>query len=456
MGFEVNEISAMQKKRILSSDEGHFVDFKSKNIKPAKLTKTISAFANSMGGELYIGIEDDRSWKGFKDPEEANGFIQIFEELFPFGEYFTYEFLSNRKEMGYVLHVNVLKTNEVMKASDGNPYIRRGAQSLAVKTVEAQKRLEFDKGVSSFESQTLDMDVDVLVESEVLERFINDVLPTETRAEAWLKKQILIKKGKPTVAGALLFAEEPQALLPKRCGIKIYRYKTKDEKGTRDTLAFNPLTIEGCLYDQIYGAVKRTTEIVEEIKKLGKEGLEPITYPEETLHEIITNAVIHRDYSLASDIHVRVFDNRIEVESPGKLPGHVTPDNILNEQLARNGTIVRLINKFPNPPNKDVGEGLNTAFEAMNKLRLKEPIIEETRNSVIVYIRHESLASPEEIILDYLETHEEISNRVVRELTGIGSENKVKSTFYALRDRGLLERTPGKQGSASTWRKLKS
>jgi ATP-dependent DNA helicase RecG len=50
---------------------------------------------------------------------------------------------------------------------------------------------------------------------------------------------------------------------------------------------------------------------------MGSSGLEEITYPDETLHEIITNAVLHRDYSVASDVHVRIYDNRIEVESPG-------------------------------------------------------------------------------------------------------------------------------------------
>ena len=58
-----------------------------------------------------------------------------------------------------------------------------------------------------------------------------------------------------------------------------------------------------------------------------------IEYPIETLHEITTNAVLHRDYSVADDIHIRIFDNRIEVESPGRLPGHVTQENILDERF---------------------------------------------------------------------------------------------------------------------------
>ena len=153
--------------------------------------------------------------------------------------------------------------------------------------------------------------------------------------------------------------------------LTIYQYKTKQDEGSRDTLAFDPITIEGSIYDQIKEAVAKTKEVIERMKRLGDEGLEGITYPDETLHEIITNAVLHRDYSIAADVHVRVYDNRIEIESPGRLPGHITSENILNEQSARNPKIVRLINKFPDPPNKDVGEGLNTAFAAMKRLRLR-------------------------------------------------------------------------------------
>jgi ATP-dependent DNA helicase RecG len=210
--------------------------------------------------------------------------------------------------------------------------------------------------------------------------------------EDWLRKQNLLNDGKPTAGGVLLFSDEPQAALAKRSAIKIYQYKTKDDEGSRETLAFDPITVEGCIYDQIKEAVKKTKEVVEKMKRLGEAGLEGVSYPDETLHEIMTNAVLHRDYSIAADVHVRVYDNRIEIESPGRLPGHITLENILSEQSARNPKIVRLINKFPDPPNKDVGEGLNTAFEAMKKLRLKEPVIEQREHSVVVNIRHQPLA----------------------------------------------------------------
>lgn len=166
---------------------------------------------------------------------------------------------------------------------------------------------------------------------------------------------------------------------------------------------------------------------------------------------ICGNAVLHRDYSIATDIQIRIFDNRVEVESPGKLPGYVTIDNILTAQSARNPKIVRLINKFPEAPNKDVGEGLNTAFEAMAKLRLKEPIIKENDNSVLVIIKHEKLASPEELVVDYLLKNDSITNRIGRNITGIKSENSMKRIFWKLRDAGMVYMIGA--GSAAAWRK---
>ena len=254
---------------------------------------------------------------------------------------------------------------------------------------------------------------------------------------------------KLTVAALLLFSDEPQICLPKRSSIKNFRYQTSGE-AERDTLVGVPVTVEGCAYSQIYEAVSKTKEIIESIKKFGKE-FETIEYPEETLHEIITNAVLHRDYSITTDIQIRIFDNRVEVESPGKLPGYVTVDNILTAQSARNPKIVRLINKFPEAPNKDVGEGLNTAFEAMAKLRLKEPVIEENDNFVLVIIKHEKLASPEEIVVDYLLKNDSITNRIGRNITGIKSENSMKRIFWKLRDAGMLYMIGA--GSAAAWKK---
>ena len=96
--------------------------------------------------------------------------------------------------------------------------------------------------------------------------------------------------------------------------------------------------------------------------------------------------------------------------------------------------------------------GLNTAFRAMEALRLKRPKIEEKEASVLVVIAHESLGSPEELVISYVESHDEITNSQAREITGIKSENSMKNVFFRLKAKGLLEPIPERKGKASAWR----
>ena len=455
MPIAVVEIDAAQAAKLLSLEEGHFADVKAQEIKPAKLTRTLSAFANADGGEIYVGIVDGKGagphqWAGFARPEDANAHLQVFDALFPLGQFFAYELLECASHAGVVLKATILKSPDVRVASDGIAYVRRGAQCIPYAEPERLEQLKRAKGLITHERATVSAPTELITNSETVIGFMLEVVPT-AEPEPWLRKQLLIDHDKPTVGGLLVFADEPQVVLPK-AAVKLYRYKTSDAQGSRESLDGDPETIEGPIYDQIATAVQRTQEIVQDIPVLGSGGLERVAYPVETLHEIITNALLHRDYALQDDVHVRVFDNRVEVESPGSLPAHVTPRNILDERFARNPSIVRMLNKFPNPPNKDVGEGLNTAFAAMRALRLKEPLITETGSSVVVAIRHEALASPEEQIMAYLQGHAEITNKQARELTGIGSENRVKRIFQKMMGAGLIERIPDRPQSQAAYR----
>jgi len=456
----VSPVTASEAEKLLALQEGHFSELKSIDVSPAKLTRSLSAFANAEGGELFVGIDEHkqagcRVWRGFGRVEDANGFLQAFEQLFPLGDECLYSFLESPGGAGLVLRVDVRKSRAIKTATDGKPYIRRGAQNLPAASEEALTRLKRNKGITSFENEPVPINKDVITNSGPTINFMLEVIPA-TEPEPWLRKQQLLAGDRPTVAGLVLFAEEPQAALPKRCGLKIYRYKTKDVEGTRDSLAFDPLSIEGCAYEQIQKGVSKTAEIIEGVRINTPSGLESITYPVTALHEIITNAVLHRDYSIADDIHIRVFDTRVEVWSPGTLPGHITPQNILEERFARNGVIVRLINKFPNPPNKDVGEGLNTAFRAMRDMRLRPPIVTQDGGYVKVTLKHEPLATPDELVLQFLKNHDQITNKEGREICFIGSENRMKRVFQRMISNGLIELVPGTTRYTAAYRLVSS
>lgn len=455
--YPIYEVDDEQAAKIMATQENYLNDIKARDIKPAKLSETISAFSNAAGGDVYVGIGEDkktntRTWLGFDDPEQANDIFHVLFQAHAFGNHVKFEFLSNKNLPGLVLHITIKKVKEIVKSSSEEVFVRVNAGKQKIDTPEKLKRLELDKGIVTFENEWVEIPLPRIENSLSILNFLINVIPSGEPL-TYLNNQDLIKDGHARVCGILLFCDEPAVFLPKRCSVKIMRYKTKDDDIGREFLEGTPLTIEGDAYNLIYSAVSMTKKVIEGIKRLGEEGLEAIEYPEDALHEVITNAVLHRDYSIVADVQIRIFDNRIEIESPGKLPGHVTTTNILDTQSARNPALVRLINKFPNPPNKDVGEGLNTAFRAMETLRLKPPVILEKDSSVLVVIRHEPLGSPEELVMKFMETNEEITNSIARDITGIKSENTMKNVFLRLKARNMLEPIPERKGSASAWRK---
>jgi ATP-dependent DNA helicase RecG len=443
--------------RILQLEESHYLDVKAREISPAKLAVHAVAFGNAAGGEIYVGIDElahgERAWRGFDTVEAVNGFVQVLHTVFEGNDLLSLEFLRAPGVAGFVLHLIIEKSREVLTATDGDIYVRASAQKIPVRlsSHEEIERLKFDKGIATYEDMCLkDVDPEVITDSLAVTEFMIEAVPI-SEARPWLSSQRVLMNDSPTVAGTLLFADEPQVLLPKRSAIKVSRYKSTAREGHRDQLEGDPLTMEGPLVKQIVAAVDTVKKIVEATQIQESEGLVSVSYPTETLHEIITNAVLHRDYSIATDVQVRIFDNRIEVESPGRLPGHITPTNILDEQFARNGKIVRLANKFPNAPNKDTGEGLDTAFQKMRDIGLVPPEIREDGNRVVVTVRHERLASYEEQILEYLDVHHEINNSTARTITGEGSENKMKRTFEKMMDAQQIHRDPLRKGRATTY-----
>lgn len=451
--MDTSPITEEQAEALCALGEDHFYDRKSAEMKPVKLTKPLSAFANADGGELFIGIEDDGTWRGRPSVEAYNGHVQALRDFFPYGTDFDYEFLGH-PDGTFVLRITVQKTGDIRHANDGRVYVRRGAASIPIETEEELDLLRRRKGLTTHEVATLAYPEEEIDNAVVTLEFMLSVVPN-SEPGPWLKKQGMIVDGNPTVAGTVLFHDEPQVHLPK-AGVKIYRYTSSESEGEREQLAFDPVPIEGCVYAVIREAVGRTVAEVEKIPMLDESsGLRQISYPPEALHEIITNAVLHRDYALNDDVHVRIFDNRIEIESPGRLPAHITPENILSERYARNPRIVRLINKFPDPPNKDVGEGLNTAFAAMKRLQLADPQIIEGENSVLVLIRHEPLASPASRIIAHIEETGSINNGEARDLLNIDADRVVRRHFEDLVRSGEIERVPGTIKGGSRYQRVR-
>ncbi|RFF31605.1 RNA-binding domain-containing protein [Wenzhouxiangella sediminis] len=434
--------------RLLSIDEGHFVDLKSKRINPAKLQQSFVAFANSDGGELFVGVEDKSELGerivGFTTQEECNGILPtLLEDTQPAVENVDVELIDFGAK-GLILRLFIPKSPKVHYTANGDCYIRIGAEKRKIKG-ERVTQLSYGKGALVYERKPVDgVDVEELESSEYLSDYMTRVGSNLSPVD-FLRKQKLLTNVDgdrvPNVGGVLLFDESPSASLPTRCSFKVYRLLTTSSEYKREQLAEMPTTIEGPLEAAVREAMTKVETLLEGATFKQGDKLVKLKYPVDAIKEIVVNAALHRDYSLNDDIHIKIYDNRIEVVSPGRLPGFMTVENLYTDRFSRNPNINRMIHNVPDPLNHDIGEGLDTARNELKKAGLVAPEFEELENSFLVTIRHQELASLEDTIMGYLNANPaaEITNRKVRELSGEEDINKVKKALQKLRQDGVIE-----------------
>ncbi|WP_245500357.1 RNA-binding domain-containing protein [Rhizobium leguminosarum] len=333
---EIHRVSKDEALALCVRTEGDLYDKKAAAIDGKKIEKIAVAFANADGGEFVIGIADDKEyleplhrWLGKNTAEEYNSALQCLFNLNP-AIAFRHELLDAVERPGVVMRVYIDRSQNVCKTSDGKVYQRMGAQSLPVTDPEKITSLSFAKGAASYEDTLLNnLQAEDIVDSEELKRFSSDLMPSQEPL-AYCVNEGLIDRNAfvPNCAGILLFSDRPQPIFPRRCGVKIIFYDTKQDIPEREHLKKN-ITVEGPLYQQIHKAAETVTEIMSGISIMTTEGLKVVAYPPEAIWEILVNAVIHRDYSISDDIQVLIFQNRIEIKSPGRLPGFVTTEIFL-------------------------------------------------------------------------------------------------------------------------------
>ncbi len=446
--IEDRHLSATELQGLLSAEEDHFLDLKGKDIQPSKLQETFVAFANADGGDLYVGLED-KKYKGDRvrpltSKEEANAVLAVLlEQTTPAVENASIEFLEVQKG-GWVLHLSIPKSPKVHYTAGGDCYVRLNAGKVKIKG-ERVTSLAYSKGSTPYERVAVDsVDLAEIISSKVLVDYMQRVV-TSLEPEKFLRKQRLLTERRtkqvPNVGCILLFDEEPQASIETRCAIKVYRLRTTDAEYKREHLAEMPATVNGPIEKLILSTIAKVAELVEGASYYEGSKMVALKYPAEAIKEVLVNAVIHRDYSLNDDVHVRIFDNRIEIASPGKLPGYVTLDNLYDERFSRNPNLVRMLHNLPNPLNHDIGEGLDTVRNELKKAGLVAPAFEQRGNAFVVTIRHQRMASIEDVVLQYFDENpgSYMTNKLARQLSGEDDINKVKKALQKLRAEGKIE-----------------
>jgi ATP-dependent DNA helicase RecG len=267
--------------------------------------------------------------------------------------------------------------------------------------------------------------------------------------ELLLRVGALTREGQqlqPTLAGILFFGHDPQQYYPSFTVTFLHFAGTSTASARpQDPLYLDNREFRGTARAMIDAG--RATIYEKQTKGAVVDGFvrqDLVEYPESAYREALVNAVAHRDYGLeGSFIQVRLFADRLEIQSPGGLGGHLTVDNIAYEQYTRNPHIMRLLEDFGYVERR--GLGVDQMIRAMARAGLEPPVFENRRSSFWVTLHGRPPTRPpldlEDLGLNdrqiravaYLQEHDRIANREYQRLFGVSE----RTALYDLQ--GLVE-----------------
>lgn len=366
--------------------EGHWLERKSSGVSGQTIANLLVGFANAEGGTIIIGLSDDgvegigsagakrltdwqRAHIDFATPPVRCQFRLI--------DCIT---AKGRPDRLVVIEVESAR-DKVHATNRDETYLRVGNRNLKL-NFEQRRELLYDKGQASFEGTPAEGAT--LDDLEVSRINPYAVRPRHSDPERMLKARGLIdREGRVTIAAVLLFATEPQQWFP-QAFVRVLRYRGAERgTGARQQL-LSDVRIESTIPHMINEARKAVLDQLPTRRALTGSGrFEPVPLlPLNAWLEGLVNAVVHRSYSHSGDhIRVEIFDDRMEIESPGRFPGlfdHSDPLRVT--RFARNPLIARLCADLRF--GQELGEGIRRMFNEMKLAGLSDPEYHQTSGSV--------------------------------------------------------------------------
>ncbi|HSN78498.1 MAG TPA: ATP-binding protein [Anaerolineae bacterium] len=418
-----------------------------------KVGETLAALANAHGGVLVLGVGASGQVAGLSAPalarDQAVAAALMAEPplVLPLPEIVA---LDGRE----LCVVHVPPGLSQVYSIKGEYLTRAGKENRVMSTAELRTLL-IARGEGHFESTVAPGAGRAELDDEAVNRYLEQLTGlTATSPSAALLTRGCLKatpQGEyvPTYAGILLFGRNPQQYLPSAEIIAV-RYA-----GTTMSDEFVREDIRGALGDQIRRAEAFLVANMRRGMRIRGFTREEVTeYPLAVAREAVVNAVAHRDYSLRGDsIRLLMFSDRMEVYSPGRLPGHVTLDNILTERFSRNEVIVQVLSDLGFI--ERLGYGIDRMIAAMQEAGLPAPRFEETaagfRVTLLSHGHDLVSASPatqrwgnellnprQEQAMSYVAQNGRITNSAFQTLCPDVSPETIRRDLADLVDRGLL------------------
>lgn len=382
----------------VQTPEGQFLERKGPRIAARDLGDVITGFANADGGRIVIGIQDSKVLGiGRESERRVNAWRQASTQFVdpPASLRFElFECFNAAGEEDALAILDVESSTKVHRNTKGEVYLRVGDSTRRLSAAEAQELL-YDKGESAFDGSPVPEAGASPLDERAVTRFARAIRARGTSANALKARGLAVERDgelQPTVAGLLVLGEAPQLVFPEAY-VRVLRYQgSSRETGARANVLADR-RIEGSLIKQVQGASRHLRRWIPEAVRLGPDArfAPEALIPEPAWMEAIVNAVVHRSYSMGGDhIRVELFDDRLEVSSPGRLPGIVRPENIRETRFARNPRVARAVSDLGY--GRELGEGVNRMFEEMSRVGLPDPVYVQASSSVHVTLLADPLA----------------------------------------------------------------
>ncbi len=428
---------------------------------PQALAETLVAFANSDGGTILIGVDEEGRITGRAFTDEVEMALQAaVEKCRPPVEARWHQATT---EDGLAFSIVVNRSPELHSLADGRVLVRTGSENRPLSGDEI-RQLAATKSTGDFEAELTPAAHRDDFDDRVIEEFIEKWQERNHREwsrpvdELLQEMGALTEEGRPTVAGVLLFASNPQVFLPqsKLTFVKFVGTEPRGDDGypgygRREEIA-GPLPRIIQRAWQVVGEEMRTGAVVTELER--KERTE---YPIPAVREALINAVAHRDYRLRGRrIEVRMFSDRMEISSPGGLPGFITVENIVEEHFSRNPRIVSGL--FQWGYIEELGLGVDLMIDEMVRAGHPPPKFRDSPYSFSVTLYNVLEREPQPDwagrvserqarALNYVERRGRITNSDYRELCPGLSAETLRLDLAELVDQGLLLKIGAKKGT---------
>lgn len=447
---KVLELDPVERSSALAGlPEDQWFERKSVRLAPKDLAPVLIGMANADGGVVVVGLHDGQVEGVDGAPGRENGWRQAgVDYVAPALRVRFHDLTCQRTTDGEVdrlLLIDVPSSDQVHATTKDEVYLRMGDETRRL-TFEQRRELEYDKGQSTHEVTPARVlrteDLDWSLVSRVAEE-VGQPDPRRFLAA----RSLVDRTGHLTMAAALLFATNPQAELPEAF-VRVLRYRgTARGAGRRQQILVDE-RVEGPLPAQIEGARHLVQEHLPTRRALGSSGTFTAVgaVPTDAWLEGLVNAVIHRSYSLAGDhIRIEIFDDRLELHSPGRFPGIVDLSAAQDvTRFARNPRIARVLSDMSF--GQELGEGIRRMFEEMRLAGLSEPAFHQTSGSVELTLSFEPVDRALEArlpdaareLLRLIRQRERVSTGQLMAATG-RSRPALLRALRALQDGGIIE-----------------